>query len=55
MENTSFSPDAAPFPGKSTLLSALSGTLQRRYHVSGHIWSNHGRRVGVSEGSGGVP
>lgn len=37
--------------GKSTLLSALSGTLQRCYHVSGHIWSNHGRRVGVSEGT----
>ena len=49
---TRCSPDLAPLPaGKSTLLSALSGTLGRRYHVSGHIWSNHGRRVGVSEGS----
>ena len=37
--------------GKSTLLSALSGTLPRRYVVSGHVWSAGScRRVGVTEG-----
>ena len=40
--------------GKSTLLSALSGTLPRRYVVSGHVWSAGScRRVGVTEGGHG--